>query len=169
MYGHVGFGDLAPSLSFQKTSGASLYPNFLVRDSWTATITGPANQPVWLQSSRSGSPMILTQVGSTDSTGRFSLSGTVGTGEIGSWVETWYVGGINAVGTTLTNATSLGTITFSVSAPPTPAGPPSPTVDDSIAPFRVPSIPATPSAGIPSWVWIAGAGVLAFSLLGGRR
>ena len=57
MYARAGFGDIAPSLNFQKTSGASLYPNFLVGDSWQATITGPANSIVWLQSSRSGSPI----------------------------------------------------------------------------------------------------------------
>ncbi len=165
MYSRSGFGDLTPSLSFTKTSGASPYPAFIVGDSWTATITGPANQPVWLQSSRSGSPMILSQVGMTDSTGRFSLSGTVGTGEIGSWVETWYVGGINVGGATLTNATSLGTITFSVSAAPHTSA----DATNTTPPVPPMILPPVMSGGFPSWVWIAGVGVLAFSLLGGRR
>jgi len=169
MYNRAGFGDLAPSLNFQKTSGATLFPDFRVGDSWQATITGPANQPVWLQSSRSGSPIILSQLGSTDSTGHFVLTGTVGQGDIGSWSETWYVGGVNISGITLSNAVNLGSISFVVS----PA--PSSQTGNTQAPVTPPPVPTSTGfvmpdlSAIPSWAWIAVAGIAAFTLLGGHR
>lgn len=137
-------------LSFTSSrGGSSLY----VGDTWLISITGASpNSPVTVSGSGPGGPFGSTPMGSTDSSGNFSKSGSVGTGEIGSWVEQWAVGGA-----------SSGSILFTVAAlsgaktPGTSAG------DGA-------KIPATgfDFSKIPWWGWAGAAGVALFAFGGGR-
>lgn len=65
---------------------------FYVGDSWTVTIeNGQANAEV-IVSTSSGS----ASVGYTNGAGQFSLDGTMVQSEVGTWHETWTVGGVTA-------------------------------------------------------------------------
>jgi hypothetical protein len=67
---------------------------FQVGDRWRLSITGAApNSPVTALATQNGQSLGETPMGTTDSSGRFSLTGAMGTGEVGSWSESWNVGG----------------------------------------------------------------------------
>ncbi len=83
------------SASLLNTSRPSA-SSFQVGDSWTLTITGAPNSPVTDAASQNGQSLGTTPYGSTDGNGNFSLSGTIGSGQIGTWSETWAVGGVAA-------------------------------------------------------------------------
>ena len=73
-------------------SGAS----FAVGDAYPAQVTSgspAAYQLVTLTSTQNGTAYGSLGVGTTDSGGNFTLSGTQGASEMGSWTEQWYVGG----------------------------------------------------------------------------
>ena len=67
-----------------------------VGDSWQLTITGAPNSPVTDSATQNGTSLGTTPYGSTDANGNFSLSGTFDSSSIGTWVETWSVGGSQA-------------------------------------------------------------------------
>ncbi len=104
MYSRSGFGDMAPALSFQKTSGSGDVGTFRVGESWVIRITGPANAPVWFQGGQVGNQGPTTQVGTTDASGVFTTSGTMTTPQIGQWYETWIVGGTVGAGGSVATA-----------------------------------------------------------------
>lgn len=197
MYNRSGFGDLPAALSFTKAAGGDTSV-FKVGESWTVTVTGPANQPVYLNANGLGAQLM----GTTDSSGRFSLSGTMGEGEKGSWFELWYIGG-TVSGGTVYQGSLIATLTFQVIDAPAPGGNVICTADTQLCPDGVTyvgrsgpncnfdacppyqtggpdphpiagpgSIPAAASfavsGGIPTWMLIA-AGVGALLLFGGRR
>src|SRR5712671_1392598 len=112
MYNRSGFGDLEPSFSFEKTSGAGDVNVWRVGESWVIQVTGPASQAVFVQGGQNGA-MITTQMGATDSTGKFSLSGTMTADQIGHWTERWWIGDAAPA--------SLAQFSFEVLAAPTPA------------------------------------------------
>jgi hypothetical protein len=85
---------------------------FQVGDSWTLSITGMANSPVTDTASQNGVSLGTTPYGSTDSNGRFSLSGSMGSGTVGTWMEQWSVGGVPGP-----------VLNFTVSAAPAAAAP----------------------------------------------
>ena len=101
-----------------------------VGDSWTLTITGPANSPVSNTASQNGNSLGTTPYGSTNGSGVFSLNGTATASTVGTWSETWSVGGVSAPA-----------LNFTVSAAPSsgsPSGPGaasgSPLIGNSVGP-----------------------------------
>jgi hypothetical protein len=82
-------GGLSPSFAFTNlTSGDNT--NFKVGDRWQILVTGPPNAPVSFNGGRNGENQVHP-MGSTDSTGKFTLNGQMGQGEIGDWAEAWRV------------------------------------------------------------------------------
>jgi hypothetical protein len=143
-----------------------------VGDTWLVSITGAnANQPVAASGSMPSGAFNNTPMGSTDASGNFSKSGTVGPGDIGAWSESWYVG-----------AFPSGQFSFTVA----PATPPVPGVLQGGSPAPVPSVPVPGAGGsttfvlptvggfdlsrVPWWGW-AGAAAAAYFMFGqgGRR
>jgi hypothetical protein len=85
---------------------------FQVGDTWLITVTGPANSPVSNTATQNGNLLGTTPYGSTDGSGNFTLSGQMTAGTVGSWTESWSVGGVAA-----------SPLSFSVSAAaPAPSG-----------------------------------------------
>jgi hypothetical protein len=63
-------------------------------DSWTITISGAApSTPVTAYGVHPDGSTGTNTMGSTDTTGKFTLSGTFSSSDLGTWDETWYVGG----------------------------------------------------------------------------
>jgi hypothetical protein len=114
--------------------------SFVVGDSYQVDITGASpNQPVTGSASQNGQSLGTSTFGSTDSSGHFSTSGVMGTGQIGNWVETWYVGGVQS-----------GTASFSVSQGPGPSSSQSTTPPDTTqgANTIVKAPPDQPATGV---------------------
>lgn len=144
---------------------------FQVGDTWQISITGATpNAPVTVSGSMMGSSFSGTSMGTTDSSGNFSKSGTFDTSTVGSWQETWAVGGAQS-----------GTVSFTVAAATTPAG--QTIITSSGAPAAgsaatgsssgssTGSTSSTTIAGfdlssIPWWGWAIGAGVAIFAMRG---
>lgn len=78
---------------------------FNVGDSWQITVTGPPNSQVVASATQNGASLGSTSMGVTNSQGQLVLAGTMGSSQVGNWVETWTVGGQSA-----------GSISFSVAA-----------------------------------------------------
>lgn len=109
-------GDQAPFFSFTKTSGSTPYPNFQVGDSWTITIAGPANAPIFVASVQNGVAQPAQQFGTTDANGNFSFQGTMLASAVGTWQEAWYLGrGGGGPGDPIRNL--LQVVNFTVAAP----------------------------------------------------
>lgn len=66
--------------------------SFQVGDSWQLVITGGPNQPVSGSASQNGNSLGTTSYGSTDSTGKLVLTGTMDATTVGNWAELWTVG-----------------------------------------------------------------------------
>ena len=144
---------------------------FQVGDTWQVQITGASpNSPVTVSGSMPGGTFSGTSMGSTDNSGNFSKSGTFDTSTVGSWQETWAVGGAQS-----------GTVSFTVAAATTPAG--QTIITSSGAPAAgsaatgsssgssTGSTSSTTIAGfdlssIPWWGWAIGAGVAIFAMRG---
>jgi hypothetical protein len=128
--------------------GTTVYPG----DTWIVKITGASpNQPVVVVGGRGGSADMNT-MGTTDSSGNFTKSGTFSAADAGQWQESWSVGG--------KPSGSFG-FTLQSSVPTTPGG-------DQIINSSGASQPSNPSApsvslfsfsSIPLWVWGAAAAV----------
>lgn len=151
-------------LSFTTSRGGNALQ---VGDTWLVAITGATpNSPVTVSGSMPGGSFSGTSMGSTDSNGNFSKSGSVGTGEIGSWSEQWAVGGV-----------SSGSVSFTVSAVPAAAPrsvAPAPGVQTAGGTaVLVPTGGATLPGGfdlskIPMWGWAVAAGAALLAFGGGR-
>jgi hypothetical protein len=92
---------------------------------WTVVITGAApNSEVSVVSVPSSGPVVPSQYeGITDANGNFTLSGVFpsltpqGNSAIGTWTQTWYVGGTGANG--YAGAVAVGVWVFSIATSPT--------------------------------------------------
>lgn len=73
--------------------------DFYVGETWILNVWGGTGQTVTISATHNGVPLGTSTLGTTDGTGFFSLSGSMSTAEIGSWVETVTVGGIAATPT----------------------------------------------------------------------
>lgn len=96
------------------TRGGSV---FQIGDNWRLVVTGPPNQPVTANAIQNGTSLGTTPMGNTDATGTLTLTGSIAPSSIGTWQETWLVGGQLA-----------GNVSFTVPNPPaatTTAAPPS--------------------------------------------
>lgn len=81
----------SPSMSFQNMTGTSV-SEFKAGDQFRVTISNaPPNTAVKVSSVHDG-VNASAGMGTTDGDGKFSLTGTMGAGEAGSWTETWSVG-----------------------------------------------------------------------------
>lgn len=156
-----------------------------VGDSWTLTVTGPPNSPVSDLAVQNGNSLGVTPYGSTNSSGVFTLNGTATAGTVGTWSETWSVGGVNAPalnfsvaaapsGSPISTAAAGGS-NSSVSPQPattTPAGSTA-TPAGCFAPLAALGIPDPCLGGFPIGMGTLAAGVLAFfiigSMMGGKR
>lgn len=166
---------------------------FRVGDQFRVEITGAANSTVSVLSTQNGTPG-QADMGRTDASGRLILTGSMSAKELGTWTETWKVGGVAAP-----------TLAFSVVEPPspvktspapTPTPPPAQTTPT--AQTEVPDVTPTPSpdtlpasggswpslpAGTPSslqdlyakaqdmpwYVWLIAAAALFYFARGGDR
>ena len=141
-----------------------------VGDTWQVQITGASpNSPVTVSGSMPGGTFSGPSMGSTDNSGNFSKSGTFDTSTVGSWQETWAVGGAQS-----------GTISFTVAAATTPAGQSiisssgaasggGTATGGSTSAGATSSTSSTTIAGfdlssIPWWGWAIGAGVAIFAM-----
>lgn len=87
-------------------SGSVLLPG----DTWTVSIAGAAkNAAVVATGGVNGASAVLVN-GVTDANGNFIAAGQIGAGDVGTWAESWSVGG-----------TVIGTLAFSVIANPATA------------------------------------------------
>lgn len=156
----------SPSVSFVNSRGGStLYPG----DTWIVSISGgKPNADVVVTGGKNGATPSVKR-GTTDSSGRFTLSGKISSDELGVWTESWTVDGQPA-----------GSFSFSVVAGPggstAPAGSPSAAGTSASSSASSSSGGATPPAlivsggsSIPTWVWIVGAGVAIWALKGSNR
>jgi hypothetical protein len=129
-----------------------------VGDTWLVSITGATpNAPVTATVGSSTSPM-----GTTDSSGNFSLAGTARSQDVGTWNESWSVGGAPS-----------GSFGFTVSAPVAAAAASATpqTAGTSTGSAAGASSSSTVIGGfdlstIPTWGWLAAAGVAAFFMFG---
>ena len=144
--------------------GGVLYPG----DTWTISIQNAhPNAQVSVAGGVNGASA-NTVMGTTNSSGSWSTSGTIDSTQIGSWYEAWSVGGA-----------SIGSFSFSVQATPAAPSPATPTPAPAAAPAISTPVPTVASAnwftesmidGIPNWGLVAGAAVavLLFAM-GGKR
>ena len=145
-----------------------------VGDTWQVQITGASpNSPVTVSGSMPGGTFSGTSMGSTDNSGNFSKSGTFDTSTVGSWQETWAVGGAQS-----------GTISFTVAAATTPAGQSiisssgaasggGTATGGSTSAGATSSTSSTTIAGfdlssIPWWGWLAAGGAVLYAMKGAR-
>ena len=105
-----------PSFTFTNlTSGNN--SSFNVGDRWQIQITGAApNAAVVVNGGQTGANA-SSQMGTTDSTGSFSMNGQMDASQVGSWSEQWTVGGkqvasfgftVNPTGSAAGNSTATG-------------------------------------------------------------
>ena len=131
-----------------------------VGDTWLVSITGATpNAPVTATVGSSTSSM-----GTTDGSGNFSLAGTARSQDVGTWNESWAVAGVPS-----------GAFAFTVSAPSSQNGdiptPVLPTVPVTLQTSGSAASSSTVIGGfdlstIPTWGWLAAAGVAAFFMFG---
>jgi len=137
-----------------------------VGDTWLVSITGATpNAPVTATVGRNTTPM-----GKTDASGNFSLAGTARTQDLGPWNESWSVGGvpsgafsftISPVAAAASSGSGAGTGTGTSSGGGSSAGS---TGGGSSSSSTV--IGGFDLSSIPTWGWLAAAGVAAFFMFG---
>lgn len=115
-----GGGTSAPSTSASaRVSNHSRPGNPLrVGDTFLVEVTGAPGQPVAVHAIQNGRDMGRSTYGSTDSSGRFRLTGNLSAEHAGSWSEVWYVGTVAAPGVSFTVGPAVSTSGPSGSAPP---------------------------------------------------
>jgi hypothetical protein len=70
--------------------------DFLVGETFLAEVYGAPNKTVAVSNTHSGVGYPLTNIGTTDDTGYFSLAGKFTATNKGEWYESWYVNGVLA-------------------------------------------------------------------------
>lgn len=139
---------------------------YVVGDNWRVEVTGPAGQTVNVSAIQNGQDLGTTEMGKTDGSGNFVTRGQFTADVIGTWSETWRVGGAVA-----------GSFNFTVAAKATaPAGngdrqpPPANGEETADGGFDWGDVTSLPSR-VPSWGWLAlavGGLVLFWPPRGGR-
>jgi hypothetical protein len=81
--------------------------DYQMGDRWEIVVSGAANQPVSVRTMRQGRTDWGPMIGSTDSSGRWSVTGQFEKADFGGWSEVWTIGGKAA----------NPTLSFSVTAP----------------------------------------------------
>jgi hypothetical protein len=108
----VGTFTLESTPTVQLTDLTQASGSYLAGDSFAVSVCGPANQQVSVATNGAGPSAISSDTGSfsTDSLGNWVKHGTWSSGDINSYVETWYAGGVAAT----------PVLSFSVQARPAP-------------------------------------------------
>jgi hypothetical protein len=156
---------------------------FRVGDGWRLTVTGQAVAQVSATVTQNGRSLGTTIYGSTDSAGRFVLTGVMDASTVGTWSEVWTVGNRSAAPLGFVVSPAAATV------PAPPAGgsqdhpvsqaPPTPPIDatDYIAQINTgyvaqaqEALQASGPLGLPWWaVGLAAAGLVFAVFSGGRR
>ena len=97
--------------------------SFQVGDQWSLSINGNAGVSVTGSASQNGATVSTSQVGTTDSAGQLTLTGTFGAGDIGTWQESYLVG-----------SGSPFSLSFSVAAAPASTSNGNPSTTSTISP-----------------------------------
>lgn len=143
-----------------------------VGDTWLIAITGATpNAPVTVSGSMPSGSFQGSSMGSTDSNGNFSRSGTAGAGDVGAWRESWAVGGVPAGSFSFSIApasaapvifhTGGGAAAGGDAAAGAPAG-------GSAASSSSTVIGGFDLSSIPTWGWLGAAAAALFIMKGGR-
>jgi hypothetical protein len=144
-------------LSFSTSRGGT---SLQVGDTWTIRITGATpGSPVTVVGGKNGA-RDSNVMGSTDGSGNFSLSGTLTADQVGTWSESWSVGGA-----------SSGSFSFTVAAGAPATTPDGKVIINSGGVQQTASSSAASSfdfSSIPWWGWAA-AGVAALVVLKGGK
>lgn len=133
------------------TDLSSLRGPYSVGDQWTLEITGSPNTAVTGSASQNGAASSSSSMGTTDATGKLTLTGTFGAGDVGNWQESYQVG-----------SGSPASLSFTVQAPPAPASTPaaaSPVATPAVAvnaPGLNLSFLTNDIGPLPLWAWLAG-------------
>lgn len=124
-------------VSVRNLSRANSDLSLRVGDRWQIEVQGAPNQPVAADASQNSRNLGRSTFGNTDSTGRFTLQGVMGAEHVGTWTESWFVGGA-----------SVGVLVFQVADPQTATPPPQP------PPVQPPpqTLPPVDESGMPWYV-----------------
>lgn len=102
---------------FTPSRGGALYPG----DTWNITIRGASpNLQVSSRGIMPGNKSYYTPFGVTDANGNFTLSGTINSGDVGSWQEDWYVSSVKSGSLSFTVLPTPATVTVTQSSQTTP-------------------------------------------------
>jgi hypothetical protein len=162
----------SPRVSIRNLTSPGAW-SFKVGDQWQVTISGGApNSPVQVTALQSGGNTSTSVVGNTDSSGNFTLPGTMPPGDVGSWQETWSVGGVSAGSLSFSVVAAAGggggTVGGGTVGGGGTTGGGIPGGGDGGAAVDVGGLlTGRAFLGLPNWVWLAGVGGLMF--LGGRH
>jgi hypothetical protein len=124
--------------------------HFRVGDRWRVSISGASpNAPIVVTGVQNGKSD-TTQLGVTDGSGSWSSSGTMDASTVGTWVESWKVGGLPAaqLSFTVSGPSGAGPLTGDATPAITP-------VDSSS--FDVGGFLGGSVFGLPTWAVLAGA------------
>lgn len=132
---------------------------FYVGDKWALTIIGPPNTTIKMSGGKDGGTGIWNPGWVTDPSGRFTTTGQMGADQVGSWSETWIVG-----------TDSAPAIVFVVQQPPsgTQQTQQQQTQQQQVSTNPLGGLLDLKLFGFPAWM-VAGAGLVAYSMLKGRR
>ena len=150
-----------------------------VGDPWSISIKGaaPNAQVVVTQTINGGAPK-SGQFGTSDGNGNFAASGTFTPDTVGSWTESWTVGGAPAGSFNFQVVVPIPPPNGGTTNPPASKTPPS-ALPSTTAPPTVPGGGGVPAGGglnlggfdlsaVPVWGWVA-AGLGAVILFGGKH
>lgn len=139
-----------------------------VGDTWLVAVTGASpNAPVSVSGSMPSGSFSGSSMGSTDSNGNYSKSGTAGAGDVGAWQESWAVGGAPSGSFSFTVAPASAPGVKFATGGGTPAG--SVPAGGAAASSSSTVIGGFDLSTIPWWGWAGAAGVALFAFGRGGR
>lgn len=154
----------APRVTFVNQSRPGQTSALQVGDSWSITLTGPAGAAVSVAGGQNGKSDV-TALGAIDAGGSKVISGQATADQVGSWIESWTVGGVPAGVLRFTIAAASGGQQSSTAPPPTNNAGGGYVPADLIGKAEQ----FVTDSGIPTWAIAAGVGVAALFFFGGRR
>ena len=166
-------GSGSQQVSVQLVNSSRPGQPFQVGDGFTVTVIGPANSPVAVQGTQNGTNKGTTPFGSTDSTGRHTISGSMTPDTVGTWSEVWTVGG-NAAPTLNFSVAAAPSGASTTTPPPSSASsstttppPSSSTTSTSLSTIMTNLQAPSPVFGLP-WLAVIGIGAIGLWWLSSR-
>jgi len=147
---------VTPTVRLVNSSGGS-NSSFAVGDGWQIVVTGPPNAQVTASATQNGTSLGTSPMGTIGSNGSLTLTGTFGAGQVGTWAESWKVGGVTA-----------GSLSFSVAAGAGAGSGAGAGAGSGSGGSFLSSTVSVGGSSFPTWALIA-AGVGAVFFLGGRH